>query len=607
MKKTFYLLLIVCATVIFMVGASIHAYAATSGQIGNCQWTLDGTVLTIDGNGQLYVGYGKAPWGNSITELKINEGVTSISAGAFSDCKALYKVTLPSSLSKIDNSAFSGCTALSSITLANGLTTIENYAFSNCSSLIDITIPQSVTYFGVEVFNECYSLSNIFVDPLNSSFTSIDGVLFSKDKSVLIRYPSDKSGQSYTIPSAVKEISWGAFEAAWNLLDITLHDGITKIGHNAFFRTIPFNDSRNIYDGCLYLGNHLIVIKDADMIDCTVRDGTKTLADGAFMAHDNLQRVSLPEGLLYIGDSAFCWCSSLKSVYIPKSVIKIDNTAFYDCNVLKTVYYSGSVSDRNKIIIGGLQNEKLTNVSWKYNTCYGGNDHDFKSEVITKNVTCTDAGEKTLTCAVCSVVFTEKIDATGHKYGQLSQTKAPTCVSTGIEERSCTVCHAIETKEIPVSGHVYGPWTVEFEASCDDVGVKKRTCVLCQGMEAQNIEPKGHNYQEWSVDTNPTCTEDGLEKRFCSNCASFETRALSALGHSYGDPEMVKKPTFTEPGLENAVCEKCGDVKTASLDKINPEGYITCAYIVVAVALIAVVAVCVIIKKKRANLPKTQK
>ncbi len=606
MKKTFYVLLLVCMTVILMVGTSFSADANTSGQAGNCQWSLDGTVLTINGNGALRVDYGNAPWGKSITEVKINEGVTSISSGAFADCQSIYKVTLPTSLKTIEYGAFSNCTSLTSITIPNGLTTIGNYAFSNCTSLLDITLPKTVTYVGIDVFQECYCLNNIFVDSENPSFTSVDGVLFSKDKSVLLRYPPDKRGQTYAVPNGVKEISMGAFEATWNLLDITLPDSITKIGFNAFYKTVPYNDSSKVYNGCFYLGNHLIVAKNKDITSCTVRDGTKTIADGAFNALGKLQQVTLPEGLSHIGDSAFSWCSSLESIYIPKSVTKIDSSAFYDCNALESVFYSGSASDRGKITIG-MQNTSLNNASWKYNSCYGGKDHNFKSSVITQNATCTEAGEKNLSCSVCSAVVTEKIEATGHTYGQWSQTKAPTCVSIGTEERSCTACFNVETRALDITGHVYGPWTIEIDASCDDVGVEKRTCVMCQSFEAQNIDPKEHSYTKWTVDTEPTCTEKGVEKKICNNCDLFETRELSAYGHSYGESETVKKPTLTHTGLERSICERCGDVKEIPLDKIDSKDYIIIAfYITAAVVLIAVVIVCVIIKKKRMNLSKTQ-
>ena len=108
---------LLCITVLFSMVFSIPAYAATSGTAGSCQWTLDGTVLTITGNGKLLTPYGNGPWGNDITEVIICEGITSIEGGVFADCKYLTKVTLPASLRAIKYSAFSSCTALTSIVI----------------------------------------------------------------------------------------------------------------------------------------------------------------------------------------------------------------------------------------------------------------------------------------------------------------------------------------------------------------------------------------------------------------------------------------------------------------------------------------------------------
>ena len=561
MKKAFCTLLLLCITAVLVLGAPLPASAATSGKVGGCEWSLDGTVLTISGNGPLNVGNGNSPWGKSITELRINEGVTSISVGAFDGYESLYSVTLPSTLKVIEDGAFSNCTSLVSVSISNGLTTIGNYAFSNCVALLDITLPKTVTDVGVELFNECYSLNNIFVDEGNSTYTSVGGVLFSKDMSVLVRYPSNKRGMKYAVPDGVKEISMGAFESAWNLLDITLPDSITKIGFNAFLKTVPFNDSSKVYEGCFYLGSYLIVSKNENMTSCTVRGGTKAIADGAFASAKKLTQVTLPEGLLQIGDSAFSWCSSLKTIYIPKSVTKIADNAFYDCNAIETVFCSGSDVDRSKITIGTL-NTSLTNANWKYNSCYDGKDHSFGSSVITKNATCTEEGEKEMTCSVCYAVTTEKIVATGHEYGEWSQTKPSTCVSTGEEERICALCDDVETRTLGVIGHVWTPWTVEIEASCEDVGIEKRSCVLCSSLDAKNIEP---------------------------------------TGHTYGESQMVKKPTLTETGLEQVVCEYCGDIEQIPLEKIAPDGYIIGACVGTITAILAVVIVCVIIKKKKAR------
>lgn len=560
MRRFFCLCILLCITILLTTVIPLSVVAASSGTVGNCQWSLDGKVLTISGDGKLAVSYGNAPWGKSITEVKIEEGITSIGDGVFTDCPSLYKVTMPSTLKVIGYNAFSNCTALTVLDIPDGVTTICNYAFSDCSSLVNISIPKTVTDIGVGVFSECYSLANIFVDADNDSYTSVDGVLFSKDRSVLVRYPADKIGNSYTVADCVKEIGHGAFEAAWNLLEIKLPDGLTKIGTNAFFKTVPFNDKDNFINGCFYLGNHLIVVKDETMTTCTVRNGTKTIADGAFVMPNKIEKIILPEGLEYIGDSAFGWCETLKSVAIPKSLVKIDNSAFMECGSITNVYYTGSSTDREKITIG-TQNADLTNVLWKYNACHNGKEHTWKKVTTTKASTCTEAGEKRMTCSVCSVTLSEKLEPTGHKYGQWSQTKAPTCVETGKEERVCPVCGTVETKEIGTLGHVFGPWSVEVEASCEDVGVQKRVCAVCQHVQAQNIEPKGHNFGDWITD---------------------------------------------KTGLKTSICEVCGAVRSEVLDKTEraEKGYIVYLSVAGAVIVLAGVVVGFVMIKKKKTVPK---
>ncbi len=487
MKKFLCVILLLCVTAASVAGTSFTVHAAPSGKIESCEWSVKGTVLTISGRGALNVRYDNTPWGNSITELKINEGVTSISQSAFLGCTDLRKVTLPSTLKVIGSSAFSGCTALNSITLPSGLTTIEGYAFANCSALLDITIPSTVTFIGDEVFEDCSVLNNIFVDLENPSFTSVDGVLFSKDKTVLVKYPPDKPGDKYTVPNSVKEIGWGAFEAAWNLLDITLPSGITKIGHNAFFRTIINSDKSKVYGGCFYLGSYLINATDAEMTSCVVKEGTTCIADGAFSLCRDLERITLPEGLLVIGENAFSWSASLKRVYIPKSVTRIERGAFDGCNALETVFYPGTFEDRSKITIG-MYNNVLTKATWRYNSCHNGNNHVFKTVAVNKIATCTEMGS---------------------------------------EVQICTACKYSEIKTLDAKDHIYGPWTVKTRASCDDVGVEQRICAICYGVEARNIEPKGHVFGESKRTKWPTFTSTGLSEAVCERCGDVETTEIA--------------------------------------------------------------------------------
>ena len=600
MKQSKIFCVLLCITVLFSTVFPIPTYAATSGIAGGCQWSLDGTVLTITGNGKLATPYGNGPWGNYITEAIIGEGITSVEVGVFSGCKYLTKVTLPASLRAIKQSAFSDCTALTSVKMPEGVTTIDTYAFANCASLLDIHLPRSVIDIGLEVFQECYSLTHISVAPDNPSFVSVDGVLYSKDRTVLIRYPADKIGDSYTVPDGVKEISNGAFEAAWNLFDIYLPAGITKIGLQAFYKTVPFNDRKKVVDGCFYMGEYLISAKDENMTTCTVRKGTKLIAEGAFVATEKLEEITLPEGLTHIGDSAFSWCYKLKNISLPLSIKTVENSAFYDCNAITNVYYAGNQKDRNQIWIGS-QNENFINAAWKYNRCQKGNDHSWWKVSTSQKPTCTEGGTTQKTCSVCSVTVYENVAPVGHAFGRWYQTKTPNCAEAGKEEHVCLACGTVERRAIDPLQHVFGPWNVEIQPTCDAVGVEKRTCTLCQHIDARNIAPLGHNLDQWELEQKPTCTKEGKEKAVCKTCGMPETRSIPAAGHTFGEARVVKKPTTKEAGLKVSTCKVCETVQNEVLEKMERERLGIVTYICIAAAVLTSVAAVVgyIMYKKR--------
>ena len=106
---------------------TIPTAAATSGTTGDCTWTLNGTVLTISGNGQManYSYISLLPWSTSITEVIIEEGVTSIGSYAFYKCTGLTSVTIPDSVTSIGDYAFYYCTGLTSINIPYSVPRIQ--------------------------------------------------------------------------------------------------------------------------------------------------------------------------------------------------------------------------------------------------------------------------------------------------------------------------------------------------------------------------------------------------------------------------------------------------------------------------------------------------
>ena len=165
---------------------------------------------------------------------------TSIGEDAFYKCSGLTSIDIPNSVTSIGYRAFRFCSGLTSIDIPSGVTSIDDYAFQDCSGLTSIVIPNSVTSIGYEVFQNCSSLTSITVDANNSNYSSENGILFDKVKTILIQYPIGKSEMSYTIPNSVTEISEAAFMGCSSLTSVTIPDTVTSIGQVAFFKCTRF-------------------------------------------------------------------------------------------------------------------------------------------------------------------------------------------------------------------------------------------------------------------------------------------------------------------------------------------------------------------------------
>ena len=186
--------------------------------------TIPGSVIRI--------GY-CAFHGTSLREVKIPEGVEYIGAEAFAWSNELETLTLPTTLKSIGNNAFVLCNNLRSVTIPNGVEYIDYSAFAD-TALTSVTIPGSVKSIGANAFGSCNILGQIDVAQENSVYTSVDGVLFTKDMSKLVQYPAGKSGESYRIPGGVTEIEAGAFNDCRTLTSIEIPEGVQKITSENF-------------------------------------------------------------------------------------------------------------------------------------------------------------------------------------------------------------------------------------------------------------------------------------------------------------------------------------------------------------------------------------
>lgn len=327
-------------------------------------------------------------YGNiSITSIVLPSSIVAIGANAFGYCKSLTSINLPSTVISIGDYAFWNSNQLTSVSIPSSITSIGKYAFSNCHQITSILIPSSVTSIGIAAFTDC--TAEIIVDSENINFSSVDGILFNKEKTVLIQCPISKTGE-YTIPSSVTTVNQGAFFLCSLITSVILPNTITTIGDRAFKAcgkltsiTIPNSVTmmgaetfsycynltsviisksvttigNDLFSGCSSLTSIAIpdlvtTIGDHAFDGCTalgsviMPNSVNTIGDAAFSGCSSLPSITIPDLVSTIGVNAFGGCTGLRSVTIPNSVTKMDG-AFYGCWGLRSVILPNSVTSIN--------------------------------------------------------------------------------------------------------------------------------------------------------------------------------------------------------------------------------------------------------------------
>ncbi len=326
--------------------------------------------------GELSIYWSEDKVKQSLTSVKIPEGITSISGDTFYNCTNLETIEFPSTLTSIGEQAFYNCTALKSvefprslvsigvgafystalenIILPSSLTTIGDGAFSGCSQLATIEFSEhsSLTSIGDYAFSYCTALKSVefpksLVSIGNSAFgsTALENITFnysSVDKFLTssvegfpygcfggdgstnikeIRVTNLINGQpmkNVLIPMGMETIKDYAFWNDVNVESVTFPDGFKSIPAGAFRRT---------------------AIKALKM-----PASLETIGDRAFEGCDMLEEITFNEGLKTIGERAFQRCTAIAGIVLPNSVTEAGISAFAQCEDLESVVLSTSLT-----------------------------------------------------------------------------------------------------------------------------------------------------------------------------------------------------------------------------------------------------------------------
>lgn len=562
----------------------------------------------------------------SLKNVTIPDGVTTINDSTFYNCSSLETVSIPETVTSIGYDAFYYCYDLKNLTLPAGLTSIGTEAFYYCSSLESINIPKGITGLSTNMLKGCSSLKEINVDEENPNLSSDDGVLFDKNKTVLIKYPSGKTETKYTIPDGVNQITSYAFERSWygeSLTSIVIPASVTNIGDYVFN-----SSDYGYYDfpahSFFYVGSET----DWEGVAIGQNNNLLTNAIIHFNATDHTNEEIIDSeptctesGSKHLRCSVCGYCSDYG--IIPETghdysdwIISFEPTCTEEGEKYRVC--ANDEMHYERVFISPTGHDYI----WEYDTesFTKSGSCSVCGEFAEENMTCVDAMTFTLNSSGTAYTVTDFISnfpgyvEIPEEYKGLPVTVIGTdafrdCTEItsviipdsvisigGSAFRNCTnlteiiLSHNITTipgamcfgctnlETVTVFGNVKSVGGYAFS------GCSSLKCVFYENDEAEwnkitfgasntaltnapiHFESTGdHTYSdEWTIDSLPTCDENGSKSRHCDICGhKTDTVIIKATGHIYGEWSLKKAPTCAQEGLAERVCSVCNEVQSS--------------------------------------------
>ncbi len=383
-------------------------------------------------------------------------GVEKIPAYAFYDCDEIISVTIPDSVMSIGEEAFYSCSGIATVNISSldawcnidftyiyanplhggadlyqngelvteivfpkGTTQIPDVAFRGCRSLTRVTIPSGVTNIDSYMFFGCIGLKNIEVNGENEYYSSLDGVLFNKDKTELVLYPFNKADARYTIPSSVNVVTRDF---------VNTNIEVLNIGENV--------SSISISTDCINL--HEINVDGENRYYCS--------ENGVLFSNDKTILICYPVAKT---DNAY---------NIPDTVTEIDWLAFVNCSKLEVVRIPENVTDMG-LFRGCINLQKIYWDAKNITTTYYGyvyTEPEFGRQEIRYNKPFEDAGNN---ADGYEVIFGEEVET------------IPATVFYGSKKLKCvTFSNSVKTIQFSAFDKCYQIEDVYYNGTAEEWG-----------------------------------------------------------------------------------------------------------------------------------------
>ena len=492
----------------------VNAASGTCGE--NLTWELDDGVLTISGTGEMQsFSWENPPWaqqGETITQVYVEAGVTTIGGWAFACCPNLESITIPDGITAIGDGAFDCCAKLASITIPDSVISIGYEAFQYCSSLTSVTIPDGVISIGDSAFANCQELVSV---TMSDSVTMISAWAFAYCNNL----------KTVMLSDSLTSIAAGLFYSCPNLTDITLPEGITSIGKSAFVGCSGLTEI-TIPGGVTEIGYEAFYGCDG-LMNITLPVGILEIGDSTFADCDGLVSAVIPEGVTELREEIFYGCERLESITIPQSVTTIGESAFEWCESLKDVYYGGSEDQWSDVKIY-LNNGYLKKAAKHYNSTMPG------TENVPTSGTCGENLTWKLVDGVLTISGEGYMDFDNPPWGKLGKQITDVYIEEGVTtiySLAFAACPNLRSITIPVS--------------VTNIGIQ--ICIYLSdvyygGSEEQwnSITINAGNYALWDATIHflgaGTTPSAGPVKEYVDNSNIRINGAGSACAHFIGEP-----------------------------------------------------------------------
>ena len=245
----------------------------------------------------------------------------------FANCGALEEVILPTQLQKVPLCCFERCDSLKKITLPETLQVIETYAFQECSALTTLALPNTLKGIGSGAFSRCEALS---LSTFPTQLEWMDDDVFGQFKRFV-----DVDGAEYESPAKVI-----LFQVPQKK-----EGKAVEIPASVRFICGAFEEWENLET--ITIPEGVIEIHDGAFANCkqlrsvTLPESLKRIGDESFKGCSSLTSITIPQGVVRIGEEAFTGCTSLSSIVIPQGVTVIESEAFAKCSQLERVVILG--------------------------------------------------------------------------------------------------------------------------------------------------------------------------------------------------------------------------------------------------------------------------